>query len=138
MAWRRWVCALSVAILFLGGCEHHRAKKPDPTKGTVTGIVICADTGKPARFATVTLSAAPKKGEKVEGGQPLPATETTITGLDGRFRLEAVEPGRYYAFATLEGYLDPIRGLDFSRFDDMANDQERELEAIKQWSTLLK
>lgn len=133
MPWRGRVCALSAMVLLLGGCEHHRAKKPDPTKGTVTGIVICTDTGKPARFATVTLSATPKKDDKTEGGQPLPATETTITGLDGRFSLEAVEPGRYYAFATLEGYLDPIRGLDFTRFDSLANDQERELDAIKQW-----
>lgn len=131
----RWRCLWVpwVFCLLLGGCKQHRAKKPDPTKGAITGIVICADTGKPSRFATVTLSAAPQKGEKVEGGEPLPSTESTVTDLDGRFRLEAVEPGRYYAFATLEGYLDPMRGLDFARFDQMANDQERELDAIKQW-----
>jgi hypothetical protein len=126
-----WI--LSVACLFTGGCDRHQPKKPDPTKGVVTGIVLCADTGKPARFAAVTLSAAPKKDEKIEQGNPLPVTESTATDLEGRFRIEAVEPGRYYAFATLEGYLDPMRGLDFARLDELTSDQEKELDAITQW-----
>jgi hypothetical protein len=133
MARWRWLWILPVVCLSLADCDKNKPKKPDATKGTVTGIVLCADTGKPARFATVTLSAAPKKDQKNDGSDPLPATETTITGVDGRFRLEAVEPGRYYAFATLEGYLDPMRGLDFSRLDGLANDRERELDAIAQW-----
>jgi hypothetical protein len=124
---------LSVGCLLLWGCDKHPAKKPDPTKGAVTGIVICSDTGKPARFATVTLSAAPKKGEKVEAAAGLPATESTVTDLEGRFRLEAVEPGRYYAFATLEGYLDPMRGLDFARIGALEGDREQNLDAISQW-----
>jgi hypothetical protein len=123
------------------GCDKHDAKKADPTKGVVTGIVLCADTGKPARFATVTLSAAPRNDEegKEEGkeGEPLPATESTVTDLDGRFRIEAVEPRRYYAFATLEGYLDPMRGMDFSRLEGLAGEKERNLEAISQWKDYL-
>jgi hypothetical protein len=47
--------------------------------------------------------------------------------------MEAVEPGRYYAFATLEGYLDPERGIDFSKLEGMADDRERTLEAIHEW-----
>jgi hypothetical protein len=130
----RWLWVLSLLCLVLGGCNNkHPAKKPDPTKGAVTGIVLCADTGKPARFATVTLSAVPQKDEKAEKGAPLPATETTMTDLEGRFRLEAVEPGRYYAFATLEGYLDPVRGLDIGRIDALEGDREQELEAIREW-----
>ncbi|MGA3373021.1 MAG: carboxypeptidase-like regulatory domain-containing protein [Terracidiphilus sp.] len=120
-------------------------KKPDPTKGTVTGIVLCADTGKPARFATVTLTAAPKKDAKTDAdkdensgpGDPLPATEATVTDLDGRFRLEAVEPGRYYAFATLEGYLEPKMGIDPTRFGEKASLQERIRNAIDQWKSHL-
>jgi hypothetical protein len=137
MAWRHWLCILCVVCLGLGGCDKHKANKPDPTKGTVTGIVLCADTGKPARFATVILSAAPKKDEKEEKGPPLPATESTVTDLDGRFRLEAVEPGQYYAFATQEGYLDPMRGLDFSRLGKLASDLDQELDAIGQWKDRL-
>ncbi len=132
LCWR-WLCCLSLVCLLVAGCDKTKPKKPDLTKGTVTGIVLCADTAKPARFATVTLTAAPRKEEKLENGEPLPAEESTMTDLDGRFRLEAVEPGRYYAYATLEGYLDPVRGLDFSRLEGLDRDQERELDAIKQW-----
>jgi hypothetical protein len=126
-----WI--LSLVCLLLIGCDKNHPKKPDPTKGAVTGIVLCADTGKPARFATVTLSAAPKKDEKIEEGNPLPANESAVTDLDGRFKIEAVEPGQYYAFAKQEGYLDPMRGLDFARLGKLASDREQELDAIDQW-----
>ena len=131
---RRWLWILSTVCLLAGGCGgSHRPKKPDPTKGTVTGIVICEDTGKPARFAAVTLTAALAKDAKGGEDVPLPSLESADTDLDGRFRMEAVEPGRYYAFATLEGYLDPERGIDFAKLKDMANDRERSLEAIREW-----
>jgi hypothetical protein len=141
MARLRWLWILSLVCLLPTACEN-KPKKPDPTKGAVAGIVLCADTGKPARFATVTLSAAPKANTKTganksdessELGSPLPATETAITGLDGRFRIEAVEPGRYYAFATQEGYLDPLSGLDFARLAALGSDKERNQDAIDQW-----
>ncbi len=47
--------------------------------------------------------------------------------------MEAVEPGRYYAFATLEGYLDPERGIDFAKLEGMEDDHQRSLEAIREW-----
>jgi hypothetical protein len=90
----RWLSILSIACLLVVGCNKFQRKKPDPTKGVVAGIVLCADTGKPARFATVILSSAPKNGEKNDQGDPLPATEFAVTDLDGRFRMEAVQPGR--------------------------------------------
>ena len=134
MARWRWLWIAPVFCMFLAGCDKNKPKKPDSTKGTLTGIVLCADTGKPARFATVTLSAAPQKDRKNEhDAPPLPSDESTVTDLKGRFRLEAVEPGHYYAFATLEGYLDPMRGLDFTRIGDLTSNQEQEQEAIKQW-----
>ena len=133
MARRGWLLALSLAAFVPTGCNKHAPKMPDPTKGAITGVVLCADTGKPARFSTVTFSAVPKADDKSDKGAPLPATETAITDLDGRFRLEAVEPGRYYAFATLEGYLDPMRGIDFARIDAIEGDREQQLEAIKEW-----
>jgi len=129
----RWLSTLSIACLFLAGCNKYQRKKPDPTKGVVAGVVLCADTGRPARFATVTLSAIPKAGEKSEQADPLPATETTVTDLDGRFRMEAVQPGHYYAFATLEGYLDPVMGLDLARLNALPSDRERTLDAVDQW-----
>ena len=127
------LACLALACLVLAGCNKFQRKKPDPTKGVVTGIVLCADTGKPARFATVTLSAAPKTGEKNDQGDALPAAETTLTDLDGRFRLEAVPPGRYFAFATLEGYLDPVMGLDPAQLIALPSDRDRHQYAIDQW-----
>ena len=123
-----------VVCLGLLGCDDkHLPKKPDPTKGTVTGIVLCDDTGKPARFATVALTAVPAKDSKNHEDGPLPALESTATDLDGRFRMDAVEPGHYYAFATLEGYLDPERGIDFDKLEGMENDRQRTVEAIREW-----
>jgi len=130
----RWLPVSCVVCLSLCGCGgRHRPKKPDPTKGTVTGVVICDDTDKPARFATVTLTAVIVKDGKVESDGPLPPLESADTNLDGRFRMEAVEPGHYYAFATLEGYLDPQRAIDFAKLETMSNDRERSLEAIREW-----
>lgn len=129
---RRFRLWLGCAAL-LAGCNKYQHKKPDPTKGSVTGVVLCADTGKPARFATVVLTAAPKAGEKNDQGDPLPASEITVTDLDGRFRMEAVEPERYYAFATLDGYLDPALGLDADKLRSFTTDRERHLYSIKEW-----
>ncbi len=133
MARMRWLSILCIACLVLAGCSKYQHKKPDPTKGVVAGVVLCSDTGKPARFATVTLSAIPKPGQKSDQSDPLPAAETTVTDLEGRFRMEAVPPGHYYAFATLEGYLDPVMGLDPARLDALSSDRERTLDAIDQW-----
>jgi hypothetical protein len=129
-----WLFALTAACLACAGCrEVPKGKKPDPTKGRVTGTVICADTGKPARFAWVVLSAYPKADDKPDNDNALPETESAMTGLDGRFTMEAVEPGRYFAFARLEGYLDPKVSVDLSRLGDKATGQQRILDAIDQW-----
>jgi len=133
----RWLWIPACACVFVCGCDKHSAKKPDATKGTVTGVVTCADTGKPARFATVNLVAVPKKDAKAGGDAQAPDTESTVTGLEGRFRLEAVEPGHYLAYATMEGYLDPERGLDLGRLSAMHNETEMDLKMIDQWKAHL-
>ncbi|MGD0630171.1 MAG: hypothetical protein ABR987_12495 [Terracidiphilus sp.] len=133
MARLRWLSIVPVACLFLAGCNKFQHKKPDPTKGVVTGIVLCSDTGKPARFATVVLTAVPKKGEKSDDNDPLPAAETTVTDLEGRFRLEAVQPGHYYAFATLDGYLDPEFALDPDQLKSLTAGWEQRNYSIEQW-----
>jgi hypothetical protein len=129
----RWLWIPACLGLLACGCDKHSAKKPDATKGAVVGVVICADTGKPARFATVNLFAVPKKDAKADDQTPAP--ESTLTDLDGRFSLEAVDPGQYLAFATIEGYLDPERGLDFARINASGNDHEQGLEVIDQWKS---
>jgi hypothetical protein len=135
---RLWPWVAGIACLILAGCHNDKApKKHDPTKGTVEGVVICADTGKPARFAEVTLAGLPEKDTKGsregEVADPLNATETATTDLDGRFTMEAVEPGHYWAYATEEGYLDPLRGLDLERIDKLDGNREQSQEAVKEW-----
>jgi hypothetical protein len=137
LAHLRCLPALYFALLLLAGCNNFQHKKPDATKGVVTGIVLCADTGKPARFATVTLTSAPRPGEKLDDEAPLPAAETTITDLDGRFRLEAVQPGHYYAFATLEGYLDPTLAFDPDKLKSLSAGWEQRRYAIDRWKVHL-
>jgi hypothetical protein len=131
----RWLWIFACVCVLACGCDKHSTKKPDATKGAIAGVVICADTGKPARFATVNLLAVPKKEAKADDQSP--AMESTLTDLDGRFRLEAVEPGQYFALATMEGYLDPERGLDLAKLDAMHNETEMGLKAIDQWKAHL-
>jgi hypothetical protein len=132
----QWLWALPT-LLLAAGCDKNANKKPDPTKGAVTGIVICADTGKPARFATVSLTPVPVKHADPQDQPPLAPVATMDTGLDGRFRMEAVPPGDYYAFATLKGYLDPERGIDFGKIGSKGTTSEQEQDAIEQWKDQL-
>jgi hypothetical protein len=120
----------------LSGCpEDNAPRKPDPTKGTVTGLVLCTDTGKPARFASVMFLPAydPKTAGAGADKDSVDLDETATTGLDGRFRLEAVPPGEYYAFATLDGYIDPTLAIDDNRLGSQASEREKLIDEIEQW-----
>jgi hypothetical protein len=81
----------------------------------------------------VALTAVPQAAEKNDQDDPLPAAEMTVTDLDGRFRMEAVPPGHYYAFATMEGYLDPSLSLDPDKLKSLPTDRERHLYSIEKW-----
>jgi hypothetical protein len=130
MSGRFWLCsALCLMLYDCGPSSRFAPRKPDPTKGTVTGIVICADTGKPARFATIQLLPSPN-GPPGNNG---PSEETTMTDLDGKFKIESVAPGDYFASATLEGYLNPMYGVDFDRLDLNADDKQINADLIDQW-----
>ncbi|HEY2467683.1 MAG TPA: hypothetical protein VGI45_07565 [Terracidiphilus sp.] len=135
MARWQWLWVGATALLALG-CDKHRSK-PDPTKGVVAGIVICSDTGKPARFAQVNLTPVPIKHADPSDSPPLTPIGEIDTGLDGRFRMEAIPPGDYYAFGTLDGYLDPERGIDFGKLTAKGTTSEQEQDAIEQWKDQL-
>ena len=137
MARLRKLWILPVVCMLAAGCDKNANRKPDPTKGAIAGIVICADTGKPARFATVNLTPVPVKHDQPSDQPPLAPVATIDTGLDGRFRMEAVPPGDYYAFATLDGYLDPERGIDFGKVSANGTTSEEEQNAIDQWKDQL-
>lgn len=121
---------LATAVLLLAGCEHQRPKKPDATKGSVLGTVLCSDTGKPARFAKIMLVARPGKGGAMSDDENI---EQGVTDLNGQFDLEAVRPGDYYAYATLPGYLDPESSVDFARVKTAGDDHAQLLDSIAQW-----
>lgn len=131
-----WFCVAAFACLTLSGCPDDNApRKPDPTKGTVTGLVLCSDTGKPARFATVMLLRAydPKTAGTGPDKDSVDLDENGSTGLDGRFKIEAVPPGDYYAFATLDGYIDPTLAVDDNRLGSGATEREKLIDEIDQW-----
>lgn len=94
----------------------------DPDTGSVTGHVYCADTQKPARFATIRLQPV----DSVEGTASTSGSGNSriffqrnfgghggfaTTGSDGSFRMTGVSPGDYYADVTMPGYVQPLRGL---------------------------
>jgi hypothetical protein len=131
-----WFCVAAFACLTLSGCPDDNApRKPDPTKGTVTGLVLCSDTGKPARFATVMLLRAydPKTAGTGPDKDSVDLDENGSTGLDGKFKIEAVPPGDYYAFATLDGYIDPTLAVDDNRLGSGATEREKLIDEIDQW-----
>ena len=129
--------ALSIALCIAACHSGNPPKKPDPTKGSVSGIVLCADTGKPARFAAVSLLPAPAKDAKPGESAAISAEECGQTSLDGSFHLEAVEPGQYYAFASQEGYFNPERAIDLNRVNAKTSDNDQALELLDQWKDQL-
>jgi hypothetical protein len=95
---------------------------PAAPKGIVTGHIFCADTGLPARFATLQLQPEKEPNEPKLDSKKIDFTAilakvmkgnglSTLTRLDGSFRLENVPPGIYYAIPQLAGYLSPFGQL---------------------------
>ena len=93
-----------------------------PVTGTVSGHVVCADTQRPARFATVMLlgvpsaTPAPKPDPKATSAQQMAAMRTSMnamklvqtqTDIDGVFTASGVASGDYYVFASVPGYIQP-------------------------------
>jgi hypothetical protein len=73
---------------------------------TVTGHVYCADTQKPARFASIVLLSVDS-----QGGHGARGSGFATTSSDGSFRIMGVAPGDYYAEVTMPGYLQPLHAL---------------------------
>jgi hypothetical protein len=79
---------------------------------TVTGKVMCSDTQRAARFATVMLidanaAARPQGPGSFVGGVGFGRRVQGRTDLDGNFTMQA-EPGDYYVTATATGYASPV------------------------------
>ena len=79
------------------------AKSPAaaPT-GRIVGTVLCADTHRPARGATLLVSAVPA----AEGSNTrMPGTTMGRVALDGTYMVQHLPPGEYTVVAMLQGYL---------------------------------
>jgi len=94
-----------------------QAASQEPVHSTVTGRVLCGDTGLPARFAVVQLLPARSVPEPLARPQDFASglqkamegrAITALTRIDGSFRLENVMPGVYYVIPQLAGYLTPL------------------------------
>lgn len=114
-----WIVA--AALLWSSSFAHAQQSTPVATGGTVTGHVICGDSQRPARFATVVLfgvpaeiTPAPKPGatsdarikdsEKAMGATSMVQSQTDV---DGNFSAGGVAPGDYYVLASVPGYVQP-------------------------------
>ncbi len=129
----KWQWLLPTVCMLMSACPDDLPAKPDPSKGTVTGIVLCTDTGKPARFAEVQIVRVQRRNANAQGGAADFESDSAITGLDGRFTVDNVAPGDYYAYANLNGYLNLERGIDFKRLGPTASDDDQLIDIMDQW-----
>jgi hypothetical protein len=132
---RRLVFVLSSAALafscLLAVAQEPAAPQTAPSATTsVSGRVICGDTGKPARFAAVQL--IPEKPQLTDTSdwasvkndadvaklraKHLAQTQkgtglTAVSAIDGGFEMPKVPAGTYYIVAELRGYLSPLSAL---------------------------
>ncbi|HEX7157429.1 MAG TPA: hypothetical protein VF214_00335 [Edaphobacter sp.] len=137
--------SLATSILFLtAACSAQMptattvpvSSSPEPN-GVVTGRVFCGDTGRPARFASVSLMPVPDpvkaKLDKANLGstsKPAPGTSTVSiavdTALDGNYTLTHVAPGTYYVIVKKDGYITPLTMFSKKQLDE-PTDQIRAL-----------
>ncbi|HZL24978.1 MAG TPA: carboxypeptidase-like regulatory domain-containing protein [Acidobacteriaceae bacterium] len=117
----------AATILFLGTAILPAQQPADAPSGTVSGVVTCSDTQRPARFASVTLTPVPDDkpavkpmSDKEAEADPAAAmklvtermgTMTMLqgqTGLDGAYTIANVPPGDYYVSSTEPGYVSSM------------------------------
>jgi hypothetical protein len=94
--------------------------------GTVTGHVICGDTQRPARFASVTLlgvpsevTVTPKLDPNADEATQMAAMKkamasfgktsfaNAVTDTNGAYTMTDLAPGDYYVFGAQAGYVSP-------------------------------
>jgi hypothetical protein len=103
---------LWVSLLVLPGLVQAAFGQKEPSGGTVSGSVYCADTNAPARLASIVLRPVAVQ-KQVAGGAPgAPVKVRSVQALlDGSFSIPHVAPGTYYVMASLPGYISPLAKL---------------------------
>ena len=125
-----WALALTLLLPVLPLTAQQEAAEP-LAKCTIEGSVVKATTGEPVKRAVVTLSqvggwAQPattlqnrrfgavlgRSGSVITLGGPQGSPQPRSTGTDvqGRFALEAVEPGQYQIWVSRNGYVGQSYG----------------------------
>jgi len=126
---RRLICGSILLAISTAAFGQGTTKKPESTTGTVAGSVTCADTNAPARFAVVTLERMPEEvsesGKKDKEGSAMNPTATT--DMEGRFFLDKVPVGHYYAVGRLAGYLNPLARFSEQQLQKMSDETRKEL-----------
>jgi hypothetical protein len=126
MGFQRGYAVAAVWLVCVGGISAQQTVSAAGT-GTVTGHVICGDTQRPARFATVVLfgvpaevTARPKANPDASDEEQMAAMVTALqgigktnmvqveTGTDGVYVATDVAPGDYYVFGAAAGYISPL------------------------------
>jgi len=119
----------ATAVLLIGTAIPHAQQPADAPGGTVSGVVTCADTQRPAHFASVTLMRVPEDRptpavkpmtDKETAADPAAAMKLASarmgamtmvqarTGLDGAYSIANIPLGDYYLSATQPGYVSSL------------------------------
>ena len=126
---------LAFAVVYAFPCGAQQRGLPAQLTGTVTGIVSCADTQRPARLAQVKLVKVPTRADlKADddgspNGDAAAAGNAVETSLDGSYVFRQVKPGTYYVVVDKEGYLIPLG--QFSAKELAATDDETRARVAK-------
>src|ERR1700743_1833885 len=117
----------AATFVLLSAATLHAQQPADAPAGTVSGVVRCSDTQRPARFATVILTPVPDDkpavkpmSDKDAEADPVAALQQVSTrmggmtmlqgqsGLDGAYTIANVPPGDYYVSSTEPGYVSSL------------------------------
>lgn len=109
------ICAISICGVCLAlstSALASNAQVDQQGTGALNGYVYCADTGVPARFASVRVQSISSLGsEQTVSPHGAQTAAFTTTALDGSFSIDGLTPGRYLILASLTGISHLWRSL---------------------------
>ena len=102
--------------------QEQKIASPDSKSqtGTIEGRVICSDTRRPARFASVLVIPIPTFD--AQGNATLPKVkgrDITKTNLEGSYTLLKIAPGDYFVVAEMAGYRSPVAQFRWDEVKEM-------------------
>jgi len=126
----RAISVCGIALALLTNSTVGVAQGGQQATGAISGYVFCADTGLPARFASVRIQSISSLGTQqslsTQGAQ---SAAFTPTDFDGSFFIDGLIPGKYLVLVSLAGYLTPLAKF---AWHDLTVDSSSPLSAVKQ------